>query len=325
MARRARAGSPALLAAWTRSRPVAALELGGERRERVKLGRHERQVPVGGGEVGHGPGELEPGRPACDGGRRRRAPPRRRACPSRPMPLSSLTCTSTARAHPRPRAAAASASTKRSSQATTSAPAPSATGSSSALTAPSTSSGRGQPGGTQLRRLARGRHRQHRGPARQRRPRHGDGAVAGGIGLDHRAQLGAGVQAAAQRDHVALDRGQVDPGQRTQCHGQILSEPAAGRCPLTRPRRPGPAAAARSRRAAITPSVPIGPRGQPARPSVHEHAGAGGVERVHAACSDRPRSRRRARRRCRPWPAPARRRGSPRRGRPAPRRSCRRP
>ena len=84
-------------------------------------------------------------------------------------------------------------------QATTSAPAARAIGSSSALSAPITSTGASIPARSQLGGLERGGHRQARGAGGQRRPRDRHRAVAGRVGLDHRAQLGAAGQPRAQR------------------------------------------------------------------------------------------------------------------------------
>ena len=68
----------------------------------------------------------------------------------------------------------------------------------------------------QLRGLVGRRHRQPRGAAGQGGVGRGRRAVAVAIGLDHRAQRGAAAQLATQTDDVALDRGDVDPGQRPQ-------------------------------------------------------------------------------------------------------------
>ena len=71
-------------------------------------------------------------------------------------------------------------------------------------------------GGAQLRGLVGGRHREPSGAAGQRRVGGRRRPVAVAVGLDHRAQLGAAAQLAAQAGDVALDRGDVDPGQRPQ-------------------------------------------------------------------------------------------------------------
>ena len=146
--------------------------------------------------------------------------------PSRPMPLSSLTWTPTGAAPPASRTATARAATKLGFQATTSAPAASATGSSSALIAPITSTGALSPAARSSAASPAVATARRVGAAGQRRPGHRHRAVARGVGLDHRAQLGAAGQPCSQRDDVALDRGQVDAGQRAQGHGQILSEGA---------------------------------------------------------------------------------------------------
>jgi hypothetical protein len=73
------------------------------------------------------------------------------------------------------------------------------------------------PGSAQRRRLAGGGHRQPRSTAGERRPGGLLGAVAVAVGLDHRAQLGAGGELAPQPCDIALDGGHVDPGQRPHC------------------------------------------------------------------------------------------------------------
>ena len=102
--------------------------------------------------------------------------------PSRPMPVSSLTCTP-ARS---PSGCPASAAANPSRQATTSARARSAAVSSAADSAPMTSSGPADPGRAQVDRLLRRRNRQPARAAGLRRARGGHRAVAVAVGLDDR-------------------------------------------------------------------------------------------------------------------------------------------
>ena len=91
--------------------------------------------------------------------------------------------------------------------------APARPSSSSADSAPITSSGPSMPAARSSGRLVR---RGHREPGRApglRRARRRHGAVPVAVGLDHRAQR-RGRGDARERGAVALDRGQVDPGER---------------------------------------------------------------------------------------------------------------
>ncbi len=164
-------------------------------RSRARTGRAARRMKagssVGGGEVGHQ--RRRAGRPRPRDHARASAGSR---VPSRPIPVSSLTCTPTR---------AGSAATNSSRHATTSA---------SRLERDVELGGRQRahdqqrpldPRRAQLGRLARRRHRQPRRAAALRRARGGHRAVAVAVGLDHRAQRRQRRDGGQPRA-VALDR-----------------------------------------------------------------------------------------------------------------------
>ena len=208
---------------------VSALDTLGDRHEARELLVEEVGAGlVRGREVGHEPGKLEVLVAIRHLHERQRLVGVR--VPRRPMPVSSFTC-SRAGFLVAECALPAASLTNDSLHATTSASASSARSSSSGVNAPITRILSRIPARRSSRCLLGRRDREPGRAARQRRTRAARSAVSVAICLDHRAELGRFAQPALQLRAVALDRGQVDAGQRPLAHSgsRVLRRPAERR------------------------------------------------------------------------------------------------